>query len=366
MPVIMERIDYRYEIPRIPFLDTETSNDYPFDLYTGGNLPKFGIWLDNRYCRCGRKLESPAERKLNFEDPTLERALDYLCQDCAMEDRINICSLKGVSGLTVKEDTIECDKCYKWLSGCSSGYCVYLAILSDAAIEVKVGVTGLRRIHRRAAEGGYSAMAILLPEERNSLSLPEAHFIEKDLIRGLKVQWQNRILIVNEFFKRKIGFVGTDLTKRQTIAALLPPPSQQLQKMIDEIALSVVREVKTRGGLFKFSIAEQLASLEVVDIPDIAYGDIDEKELRSIDLSDIVTLRRKQMHGRPIRVIPNPNTIIAVKGPCVLLKGLEKYYSLRLSRYAVQGREIFDYDLAKKIRDPNQCHLTLDWFSDKR
>lgn len=364
MPVIMERVDYRNDIPRIPFLDTGNGNDYPLDLYSGGKLPEFGIWLDNWYCRCGRKLGRSA--KMPIEDPALERVLDYMCPNCALEDRINACSLKGVPSLIVKEDAIECDKCYKWLSGCSSGYCVYLAILSDLAVEVKVGVTRLHRIHQRAAEGGYSAMAILLPKERNSLSLPEAHFIEKDLIKGLKVHWQSEILTVDEYFRRDIGFVGKALTKRQTIASLLSPPSQELREMIKEIALSIIVKAENRGYKFRFSIAKQLASLELADIPDVTNGDVDEKKLRSIDLSGLTTLKTRKMRGRPYRVMPNPNTIIAVKGPCVVLKGSDRCYSLRFSRQAVQGREAFDYDLVKNSSDPSQCPITLDWFTGRR
>ena len=365
MPIIMERIDYRCEIPSMPFLDTKTGNYHARDLYTGGNLPKFGIWLDKRYCRCGRSLESSAELELGLEDPVLERALDYLCPVCAMEDRINLCSLKGIPRLIVRDSAIECDKCYKYPSFCSSGYCVYLAILSDAPIEVKVGITRVQRVHQRAVEGGYSAMAVLLPKERNFLSLPEAQFIEKNLVKSIRVHWQNRVLIVNEFFRRNIGFVGKDLTKRQTLAALLSPPSQQLRKTIEDIALSVIPEIRRRGGLLKFSIVEQIAHLEIVDIPDVTNGDVDYKELKSIDLSDIVNLKRRQMHGRPIRLIPNPNKIIAVKGPCVLLRGAKKCYSLRLSRFAVQGREVFDYELVKNTGDSEQRYRTLDWFTEK-
>lgn len=364
MPVIMERIDYRHDVPRIPFLDTGNGNDYPLDLYSGGSLPGFGIWLDNRYCRCGMRLDRTA--KMSVEDPALERVLDYMCPNCALEDRINACSLKGVPSLIVSEDAIECNKCYKWLSDCSSGYCVYLAILSDLATEVKVGVTRLRRIPQRAAEGGYSAMAILLPRERNSLSLPESHFIEKHLIKGLLVHWQDKVFTVNEYFRRDIGFVGKALTKKQTIASLLSPPSQELREMIEEIALSLIVKVENRGDRFRFSIAKQLASLELVEVPDVTNGDVDEKKLRSMDLSDLTTLKTRRMRGRPYRAMPNPNTIIAVKGPCVVLKGADRCYSLRFSRQAVQGREAFDYDLVKNSSDPSKYHITLDWFTGRR
>lgn len=335
MPTIMERVDYSTGVPRIPFLRTETSDKEFYELHAGSTFPRIGIWLDKRFCSCGKELGLPNTTASYLENSNLKRILDYSCPDCALKDTVNVCSLKGIPRLIVDEEAVRCETCYKYPAVCASGYCVYLAVLSDKALEVKVGVTKCKNVKKRAAEGGYAAMAILLPPERDSLSLPEAQFIEKNLIKGMRIGFEKNIFVVDEAFKRDIGFVGKDLTKQQTIAALLSSPSKQLESMMTSIASKVISEAKKRGNVFGFSVVKRLALLEIVDIPEITNGDIDEKELLSIDPTNITTIRRKQMQGRPVRIVPNMNSIVAVKGPCVMLRSSEKCYCFRLSRHAV-------------------------------
>jgi len=367
MPIIVGHIDYRHNIPRIPFFETETGNDSSMYLHTGRSLNEFGIWQDARYCRCGKKIDSTLKLEHTLEDPELENACDYLCPDCAAEDNVNICSLKGVPDFIITEATIQCKKCYKYLSNCASGYCVYLAILSNTPTEVKVGVTGLHRYTQRAAEGGYAAMVILLPKNSNSLSLPEAQFIEKKLIKGLRIWWQQKSLSVDEYFLRDLGDVGKDTTRQMTLAALLSPPSGQLTKIVEEIASSVISRVRERSRNYNSPAVKQLASLEVVDYPDITNGDVDEEELNSINLSNMTTIKTRKLQGRPARLIPGSNRIIAVKGPCVLLRSSDVIYSLKLSRSAVEGKEVFDPKYITKVHNSSQpCMTLLNWVVDKR
>jgi len=365
MPIILEHIDYGYDVPRIPVLDTETGNDFSIDLYTGLVLPSIGIWLDKRYCQCGTELDLTSELSTNLDDPLLERACDYQCPSCAAEDRLNTCSLKGVPKLIVSEDAVECERCYKYLSHCSSGYCIYLAILSGAATEVKVGVTRSQRIHQRAAEGGYAAMAILMPRARNSLSLPEAQFIEKEILKGIKIHWSDKTLLVDEIFRRNIGFAGKSQTKEQTLAALLSPPSDHFKGMIEEIAGSVISKAKLRSNIFQFPIADDLGALQLVETPDVTNGDIDEKEMKLANLSNMIHWKSRSVHGRRVRLVPSPNKVVAVKGPCVFLRTADEFCPLRLSRFSIEGREVFNCRVLVGRGHPEQHSLTLDWFDAK-
>jgi hypothetical protein len=350
-------------MPKIPFVETETQDDFSIDLQTGNSLDEFGMWYDARYCRCGRKLDFATDN----ENSVTEKKYGYLCPDCAAEDRVNVCSLTGVPGFITTKGILQCSRdCYKYLSNCAAGYCVYLAILSPTPAEVKVGVTGLHRITQRAAEGGYAAMAVLLPANSSSLSLPEAQFIEKKLIKGVQVLHQQRSLRVDEYFLREIGDVGKDTTKQITVAAMLSSSSIQPKKAIEEIAQSVISKVGKQHSSCSSPVVKQLAALEVSSVPDVANGDIDEKELMTINFSKMITIKTKKIKGRSAKAIPFPNNIIAVKGSCVLLKSSDYVYSLKLSRSAVEGREVFDPSSELKTSISSPPRITLDWFNGNR
>jgi hypothetical protein len=209
-------------------------------------------------------------------------------------------------------------------------------------------------------------MAVLLPAERTSLSLPEAQFIEKDIMSGINIRWKQQILTTREAFRRDIGFARKDPTKLQTIAAFLSPPSLLLKAEIESVALLIIAEAKKRCRSFPFSAVERLSALEIVEIPEITNGDIQEDKLRSMDLSKLETLPKRRLLGRPCISIPSPNEIIAVKGPGIVLKNESRYYAFRLSRRSVQGREVFDYDIVKRTGQFEPTIRPLDWFDGER
>jgi len=351
MPTIINRLSHLSDEPCLPLTDTVTAetNDYP--IVPGLPPPGIGAWLDSRFCTCGAAL-NPREVEENLE-PAL--SVKTICSACEARDYLNVCRIAGVIRPLANPESIDCIRCYKYLHECSTGYCVYVAIMTDHPTEIKVGTTKLSRVDTRVREGGYAALSVFLPKSRSYLSLPEADYIEKKVIDGLQVKNDNGKMSVNQYFYRKVGYVGKDETKANTLKAFKLLPSDSLREECETLAHQVLSAVKS----------QKLSESELLDLElDQTYLNgndfVDFNALAKVDLSQLRPLERRVTRGRPYRELPATSTVVGVKGACVLVFSPEdrEYYSILFDRRSYQGREAFD---PSEVLPERQTATLLQW-----
>ncbi len=334
MTFILNRISYADEEPCLPLIDTEAGPIDSVPLEAGETLPNMGVWFDTRYCTCGARLD-PSDLE---ESSQAEIVIKTMCSECASRDFLNTCRIVGVKRPTGLQ-TVRCDGCFKYLTECSEGYCVYLAILTEDPSEVKVGTTKIKRIETRINEGGYAAMSLILPQEKSSFSLPEADYIEKNVLDGISLIHNSHILKIAQRFYRDIGFVGKTETKRNTLRALGLQPSEQLKnecRVIAEQAIKVSNNARMNSVPSRLRLEIEQTYLNENQIIDLsALQRIDEDCLYGLDVHVI--------KGRKYRELPAHTRVVAVKGSCVVYEDLDNhlFHSVVFGRN-YQGREIFD------------------------
>jgi len=359
MPVILQRISHSRTPPTLGVVDTDIGEASEIDLTLGSSIPPFAIWTDSRYCRCGSRITKGKAMDVDF-DPMLSVSLNYMCQECAKEDQLNLCTIYGV--WRDDRSKVRCHQCYKWASECSSSFCLYLACLSSEEDEIKVGITRLGRRKERAREAGYTQMAILLPEDRNSLSLAEAEFLEKRIFSGTYVSWDGRSIKIGERFTRDIGMVGSEATRKLTYASFLQHPSESDRRFFSDLVQRVTEAGSQRCLAYAGDeSAGTLTPLKMVELIEDSSGYAQEEILRGITSDRLSGIKTRTFKGRRYRRVPEPNQIIGVKGPCIILKSGDEYPVLRLSKNAASGRELFDPRMVVDLRQDGK-EATLDWF----
>jgi hypothetical protein len=359
MPYILQRLEYSDDGPRIGIIDTDSSYNHEIALNLGYEIPPFGIWGDKRYCRCGHKIVKRPATEADF-DPILAVNLNYLCPQCAQLDQLNRCIMYGV--WRDNEKGIACHQCYKWSSECINGYCLYIAMLTPSQSELKVGITRLGRKNQRAAEAGYSLMGIIMPEGRNSLSLPQAEFLEKKIISGQTITFEDQVLKINERFTRDLGMVGSEPTKKLTFDALLSEPSDEGKRKFTAILDRVAEIANTRCSAYESDpTATSLTPLRTAEIIEDRGVQIERRKLEGFNYQSLTGLTSRTFKGRRYRRIPLKNKIIGVKGPCIVLDTEESPVVFRMNRYSVAGREIFN-PIATIDNKEDDREVKLTWF----
>jgi hypothetical protein len=358
LPYILQRLEYSGGNPRIGVFDTDSQYADEIDLGLGYDIPGFGFWTDKRYCRCGAKItkQKPSE---DF-DPVLAVNLNYMCPDCAKGDQLNWCTLYGVW----RDDKVKigCHQCYKWSSECVNGYCLYVAALTLAPSELKVGITRLGRKNQRAAEAGYTFMGVLMPEGRNSLSLPEAEFLEKQIFSGQAISVGSQVLKINERFTRDLGMVGSELTRRLTYDSLLCNPTDEDRRRFTEIVEKVTQLANARcTNYVADDAAAGLTPLTLGEIVEDQGVQVEREELEKLNYNDLVGMKSKTFKGRRYRRIPTGNKIIGVKGPCIVLNSQGAPLVFRLNKHSIAGREIFN-PISIIDHKTDDKETNLDWF----
>jgi len=357
MTVILNRISYTDGEPCLPLIDTHAGITNPIPLIVNDPIPNIGVWFDARYCTCGSRLDS---RDVD-EAAQAEINIKTLCTKCGELDFVNVCSITGVKRSPTDLDSVRCAMCYKFMTECAEGYCVYVAILTDDPFEAKVGTTKLSRAETRIKEGGYAAMSVILPQEKSSFSLPEADYIEKRVIDEISFEHNSHIIRASQYFHRKIGYVGNVETKRNTLRALRLQPSEPLKNECESIAKKVVQH----SNITRMVSLPSRLRLEVEQTYMNENEAIDRSALQRISENCLNNLDKHIINGRAYREMPAYSQIVAVKGDCVLLEDLNKrsFYSVVFSRGNYQGREIFNP--AKVL--PNRSNSNLrQWMSEIR
>lgn len=352
MPIIVNRLSHQGGEPCLPITDTGTHYTNELSLVPGLPPPSIGVWLDSRFCTCGNALNS---REVD-ENAESQMTVKTMCPECETRDFFNVCSVAGVIRPPAQPSSVECVKCYKYLSECSSGYCIYVAIMTDHAQEVKVGTTKLSRVDARVREGGYAAMTVLLPRTRSSISLPEADYLEKRVIDGLSLAQSGMQLRVSQYFFKKVGYVGKPETKANTMKALGLLPSESVKLECEGLAEQVIQGVRGRAGS-----PSELVDLEI-DRTCLNENDyVDFGALSKVDLSLLRPLERHIIKGRPYRELPASANVIGVKGFCVLISDSANgaYHSVLFDRRSYQGREAFD---PAGVLPGRQNATLLQWF----
>lgn len=358
MPYILQRLEYSGSNPQIGVIDTDSQESSEIDLGLGYDIPAFGFWTDRRYCRCGTVITKKQPLEEDF-DPVLSANLNYMCPNCAKADQLNSCTISGV--WRDERDLIGCHRCYKWSSECVNGYCLYVSMLTRSQSELKVGITRVGRRNQRAAEAGYTLMGILMPEGRNSLSLPEAEFLEKRIISGQTIRFENQCVKINQRFTRDLGMVGSEFTQKLTHDALLTElTAEDRRKFIDMIDC-ILRSANAKCADYQAdSAAIKLTPLFLAELIEDRGIQVEREELSRIDPKNLVGLESKIYKGRRYRRIPIKNRIIAIKGPCIVMNAQGTPVVFRLNKFGVAGREIFN---PTTIIDHNsEKETSLDWY----
>lgn len=358
MPYILQRLEYYRTPPSIGVIDTDSGYSEDIELCAGQKVPGIAFWTDRRYCRCGSRITKPSSEE-EF-DPILTVNLNYMCPSCAKSDQLNSCTINGV--WRDNKWRVSCHRCYKWSSECANGFCVYIAMLNSSQTELKVGITRLGRKNQRAAEAGYSLMGILMPEGRNSLSLPEAEFLEKRVLSGQTIGSGVQALKINERFSRDIGMVGSDQTRKLTYDALLTYPTETDRGRFSEVLERVVRSADARCSSYMIDPeARELTPLTIAEIIEGQGFQVERAEFEKFAHNDLAGIDSQVFRGRRYRRIPDENRIIAVKGPCLVMETKGRPVVFRMNKHSVAGREIFDpkktIDLGKASEETD-----LDWY----
>lgn len=359
LPYILQRLEYSGSCPKIGVIDTDSQFSDEIDLGLGYDVPGFGFWTDKRYCRCGALITKQQPPEDDF-DPVLAVNLNYMCSSCAKADQLNWCTLHGVW----RDDgtKIACHQCFKWSSECANGYCLYIAALTPSLSELKVGITRLGRRRQRAAEAGYTLMGVVMPEGRNSLSLPEAEFLEKRIISGQAIRAAGETVRIYERFTRDLGMVGSDPTRKLTYDAFLSSSTDDGRLRFSEALESVILLANARlANYHSDSAAAELAPLAIGEIIEDQGVQMEREEFEKIRFNDLTGIKPKIFKGRRYRRIPAENTIIGVKGPCIVMTSDGRPFVFRLNKHTIAGREIFNPTTTIDHKADNG-EVVLDWF----
>ncbi len=359
MPYILQRLEYSGHNPQIGVIDTDSQESSEIDLGLGYDIPAFGFWIDRRYCRCGAVIMKKQSLEEDF-DPVLSANLNYMCPKCAEADQLNLCTIHGV--WRDEKDLINCHQCYKWSSECVNGYCLYVSMLTRSQSELKVGITRLGRRNQRAAEAGYTLMGILMPEGRNSLSLPEAEFLEKRIISGQMIRIANQYVKINQRFTRDLGMVGSEPTQELTYEALLTELADEDRQKFNNVMDCVIRLANAKcTGYQSDSAAAKLTPLFLAEVVEDRGIQVEREELERINHKNLVGLKSKTYKGRRYRRIPVKNRIIGIKGPCIVMDSDGMPVVFRLNKFSVAGREIFN-PITIVDHKSDEKETRLDWF----
>jgi hypothetical protein len=359
LPYILQRLEYSGSNPKIGVTDTDSKESCEIDLGLGYDIPAFGFWIDRRYCSCGSVIMKRQSLEEDF-DLVLSANLNYMCPKCAKADQLNLCTISGV--WRDERDMINCHQCYKWSSECVNGYCLYVSMLTRSQSELKVGITRLGRRYQRAAEAGYTLMGILMPEGRNSLSLPEAEFLEKRIISGQVIRIDNQYIKINQRFTQDLGMVGSEPTQELTYNALLTELTDQDRQKFIKVMDCVIQMANAKCVDYQAdSAATKLTPLflaEVIEDPGIQ---VERERLVRINPRNLINIKSKIYRGRRYRRIPINNRIIGIKGPCIVMDADGTPVIFRLNKFSVAGREIFN-PITIIDRKNDEKEMSLDWF----
>lgn len=359
MPYILQRLEYSGSNPQIGVIDTDSQESSEIDLGLGYDIPAFAFWTDRRYCRCGTVIMRKESLEEDF-DPVLSANLNYVCPSCAKADQLNLCTINGV--WRDERDLVNCHQCYKWSSECVNGYCLYVSALTRSQSELKVGITRLGRRNQRAAEAGYTLMGILMPEGRNSLSLPEAEFLEKRIISGQIIRIANQYVKINQRFTRDLGMVGSEPTQELTYEALLTELTDEDRQKFTYVMDCVIRLANAKCVDYQAdSTATKLTPLFLAEVIEDHGIQVEREELARINPKNLIGLKSKTYKGRRYRRIPVKNRIVGIKGPCVVMDAEGTPVVFRLNKFGVAGREIFNPITIVDHKSDGK-ETSLDWF----
>jgi hypothetical protein len=235
-------------------------------------------------------------------------------------------------------------------------------MLTPSQSELKVGITRLGRRHQRAAEAGYTLMGILMPEGRNSLSLPEAEFLEKRIISGEIIRIANQYVKINQRFTQDLGMVGSEPTRKLTHKALLTELTDKDRRRFADVMDCVVRSANAKCA--NYQVDPAVARLNPLFLAEVIEGrevQIEREELSRIGPENLTGLTSKIYKGRRYRRIPAKNRIIGIKGPCIVMNAGGTPVVFRLNKFGIAGREIFN-PITTIDRKRDEKETSLDWF----